>query len=209
MSLHIAKPEGSDSTDPLLKRALDEASLEDLTRQMLVRIGEDPDREGLVNTPRRVTEAWKFFTSGHTQDIDEVVNGAIFEECHDEMVMVNDIDFFSMCEHHLLPFFGKAHVAYIPNGRVVGLSKIPRLIDVFARRLQLQERLTSQIAGSLQNVLQPRGVAVVVEADHMCMVMRGVQKTGTKTVTSSMLGAFRDDRATRDEFLNLVRPRST
>ncbi len=205
MSLHIAKPEGSDSTDPLLKRALDEASMEELTRQMLVRIGEDPTREGLVNTPRRVTEAWKFFTSGHTQDIDEVVNGAIFEECHDEMVMVHDIDFYSMCEHHLLPFFGKAHVAYIPDGRVVGLSKIPRLIEVFARRLQLQERLTSQIARSLQNVLQPRGVAVVIEADHMCMVMRGVQKTGTKTVTSSMLGAFREDRATRDEFLNLVR----
>ena len=173
----------------------------------MLRIGEDPDREGLVKTPQRVAKAWEDLTSGYARDIDEVINDAIFDESHDEMVLVSGIDVFSLCEHHMLPFYGKAHVAYIPNGKVVGLSKIPRLVEVFARRLQLQERLTSQIAKAIQHVLEPKGVAVVLEAEHMCMVMRGVQKVGSVTVTSSMLGAFRECRATRDEFLTLVRTR--
>lgn len=208
MTLHASRTSSEGQLDPVVKQGLQRARMEDLIRELLVRVGENPEREGLVRTPHRVAKAWEFLTSGYERDIDEVTNGAIFDESHDEMVIVTDIDIFSLCEHHLLPFFGKAHVAYIPKGKVIGLSKIPRLIEVFARRLQLQERLTSQVAKAVQNVLDPLGVAVVIEAEHMCMVMRGVQKVGAKTVTSSMLGAFRDERATRDEFLNLLRTRN-
>lgn len=207
MTLHLPQPANERETSAIVQQGLANASMPELVREMLVRIGENPDREGLLKTPERVAKAWDDLTSGYEQDIDEVINDAIFNESHDEMVLVTDIDVFSLCEHHLLPFYGKAHVAYIPDGKVVGLSKIPRMVEVFARRLQLQERLTSQIARAVHNVLEPRGVAVVVEAEHMCMVMRGVQKVGSKTVTSSMLGAFRECRATRDEFLTLVRTR--
>ncbi len=205
MSVQLPAKWSGEPADPAAKEALKKVSMEDLIRELLVRVGENPEREGLLRTPHRVAKAWDFLTSGYEADIDEVINDAIFDESHDEMVIVRDIDIFSLCEHHLLPFFGKAHVAYIPNGKVVGLSKIPRLTEVFTRRLQLQERLTSQIAKAVQHVLNPRGVAVIVEAEHMCMIMRGVQKVGSKTITSSMLGAFREDRATREEFLNLVR----
>jgi len=178
--------------------------MQDLVRQMLAALGEDPSREGLVETPRRVDKSLKFLTSGYQADIDEIVNGALFTVDYNEMVMVRDIDMYSLCEHHLLPFFGKCHVAYIPDGKVIGLSKIPRIVDMFARRLQVQERLTTQIAETLQDKLRPLGVAVVVEAAHLCMAMRGVEKQNSVTVTSAMRGVFHRDPRTRAEFLELI-----
>ncbi|MEZ4786247.1 MAG: GTP cyclohydrolase I FolE [Candidatus Kapaibacterium sp.] len=178
--------------------------MEELVRENLLLVGEDPDREGLLRTPQRVAKAWEFLTEGYTKNIDEVLNEAIFEERYDEMVIVKDIDFYSLCEHHCLPFFGKAHIAYIPNGKIVGLSKIPRIVDIFARRLQVQERMTQQIAETLQAKLQPQGVAVVTEASHMCMMMRGVQKQNSATTASAMLGVFKHQVETRNEFMTLI-----
>jgi GTP cyclohydrolase I len=177
---------------------------EDLVRRELELIGEDPKRGGLVRTPVRVAKALKFLTQGYGTTAEEVVGKGVFEEDHDNMIMVRDIELYSLCEHHLLPFFGKAHVAYIPNGKIVGLSKIPRIVDVYARRLQVQERLTEQIAEGLCRVLQPSGVGVVIEAYHLCMMMRGVEKQNSKTITSALRGAFREDPKTRDEFLRLA-----
>jgi GTP cyclohydrolase I len=177
---------------------------EDLIRRELELIGEDPKREGLLETPHRVAKAMKFLTEGYNSSAEEVVGRGIFKEEHDNMIMVRDIELYSLCEHHMLPFFGKAHVAYIPNGKVVGLSKIPRIVDVYARRLQVQERLTEQIAEGLCQVLNPSGVGVVIEAYHLCMMMRGVQKQNSKTITSALRGAFREDPKTRDEFLRLA-----
>jgi len=173
-------------------------------KSILIELGEDVNRSGLLKTPERVAKAYKFLTQGYHKDIKEVLNNAIFEEEYDEMVVVKDIDFYSMCEHHLLPFYGKVHVAYIPNGKIVGLSKIPRIVDVFARRLQVQERLTRQIADTIQEYLNPIGVGVIIEAYHMCMMMRGVEKQNSITSTSAMLGVFQDDERTRLEFLNLT-----
>jgi GTP cyclohydrolase I len=181
--------------------------MQDLIRQLLAELGEDPSREGLVRTPARVEKALKFLTGGYDANIDEVLNNALFTVDYSEMVIVKDIDFYSLCEHHLLPFFGKCHVAYIPRTRVVGLSKIPRLVDVFARRLQIQERMTNQIAETLLEKLDPVGVAVVCEGTHLCMSMRGVEKQNSFAVTSAMLGAFRDNARTRMEFLELVKLR--
>ena len=177
---------------------------EKLIRRELELLGEDPDREGLLKTPLRVANAMKFLTEGYTSSAEEVVGKGIFKEEHDNMIMVRDIELYSLCEHHMLPFFGKAHVAYIPNGKIVGLSKIPRIVDVYARRLQVQERLTEQIAEGLCRVLNPSGVGVVIEAYHLCMMMRGVQKQNSKTITSALRGAFREDPKTRDEFLRLA-----
>ncbi len=182
--------------------------MQDLVRNLLAALGEDPDREGLVNTPTRVEKALKFLTSGYAADIDQVLNNALFTVEYSEMVIVKDIDFYSLCEHHLLPFFGKCHVAYLPSDKVIGLSKIPRLVDVFSRRLQVQERLTSQIAETIKEKIAPLGVAVVVEATHLCMSMRGVEKQNSFAVTSSMLGTFRSDARTRMEFLELIKLRS-
>jgi GTP cyclohydrolase IA len=182
--------------------------MKDLITRLLVELGEDPSREGLVRTPQRVETALKFLTSGYDTDIDETLNGALFSVDYSEMVIVRDIDFYSLCEHHLLPFFGKCHVAYIPNGRVIGLSKLPRLVDIFARRLQLQERLTNQIAETIRSKIDPLGVAVVCEATHLCMAMRGVEKQNSYTITSAMLGAFRDQGRTRLEFLELLKQKS-
>ena len=179
--------------------------VEALVTQLLLHVGESPDRNGLVNTPKRVAKAMRFMTQGYRQDIDELLNGALFPIEYDEMVIVKDIDFFSMCEHHLLPFFGKCHVGYLPNKRVVGLSKIPRVVDAFSRRLQVQERLTVQIAETLKKKLNAHGVGVVVEARHLCMMMRGVEKQNTVAVSSSMLGVFRTQLQTREEFLKLIR----
>ena len=180
----------------------------ELIRQLLIELGERPDREGLAQTPARVERSLKFLTSGYAMDVDAVLNGALFSVDYSEMVIVKDIDFFSLCEHHLLPFFGKCHVAYIPRDQVVGLSKIPRLVEIFSRRLQIQERLTGQIAETINLKLSPLGVAVVMEATHLCMSMRGVEKQNSFAVTSSMLGAFRDNSRTRMEFLELVKLRS-
>jgi GTP cyclohydrolase I len=178
-----------------------------LVQQMLAMLGEDPAREGLRRTPERVDQALKFLTSGYRMDIGKIVNGALYEVKYDEMVIVKDIEFFSMCEHHMLPFFGKMHVAYLPKNRVIGLSKIPRIVDVFARRLQIQERLTQEVAQTIQETIDPVGVGVICEARHFCMMMRGVEKQHSGAVTSAMLGAFRDRKKTRDEFLSLVNHR--
>ncbi|HYV75094.1 MAG TPA: GTP cyclohydrolase I FolE [Candidatus Binatia bacterium] len=186
---------------------LTSASLEELTRELLVRLGEDPTREGLLRTPLRVAKAYRYLTKGYSEDPDELLKGALFSVDYDEMVIVKDIEMFSLCEHHMLPFFGKVHIAYIPRGRVIGLSKLPRLVEVFARRLQVQERLTVEIAESIQEAIQPLGVGVVVEARHLCMMMRGVEKQHSATVTSSMLGAFRAPQ-TRQEFLSLIREKA-
>ncbi|MEQ1728335.1 MAG: GTP cyclohydrolase I FolE [Vicinamibacterales bacterium] len=182
--------------------------MQDLVRNLLKALGEDPDREGLVNTPRRVEKAMTFLTSGYDADIDQVLNNALFTVDYSEMVIVKDIAFYSLCEHHLLPFFGKCHVAYLPSNKVIGLSKIPRIVEVFARRLQVQERLTSQIAETIREKIAPLGVAVVVEATHLCMSMRGVEKQNSSAITSSMLGTFRSDARTRMEFLELIKLRS-
>ena len=186
---------------------LTSATFEDLVREMLVRLGEDPQREGLVRTPERVQKAFQFLTRGYNEDPEALLKNALFTVNYDEMVIVKDVEMFSLCEHHMLPFFGKVHVAYIPNGKVIGLSKIPRLIELFSRRLQIQERLTTQIAETIQKVIQPQGVGVVIEARHLCMMMRGVEKQHSAAVTSSMLGCFRDAQETRTEFLSLIRQR--
>ena len=186
---------------------LTSASLEELTRELLVRLGEDPQREGLVKTPERFGKAIQYLTKGYQEDPVEMLNGALFTVDYDEMVIVKDIEMFSLCEHHMLPFFGKVHIAYIPKGKVLGLSKLPRLVEMFARRLQVQERLTVQIAESIQHAIQPMGVGVVIEARHLCMMMRGVEKQHSAAVTSSMLGCFRNEEETRSEFLSLIRQR--
>jgi len=183
------------------------ASFEDLVREMIIRIGEDPDREGLVRTPARVQKALQFLCKGYQEDPESLLRKALFTVNYDEMVIVKDIEMFSLCEHHMLPFFGKVHVAYIPNGKVIGLSKIPRLIEVFSRRLQIQERLTTQIAETIQKAIEPQGVGVVIEARHLCMMMRGIEKQHSSAVTSSMLGSFRTEEETRTEFLSLIRQR--
>jgi GTP cyclohydrolase I len=180
-------------------------STENLYREILTRIGEDPTRDGLLDTPKRMTKSMEFLTHGYTMDADEVLHNALFDVEYDEMVIVKDIEFFSMCEHHLLPFFGKAHIAYVPNGKVIGLSKIPRLVDMFARRLQVQERLTRQIADAIDEAINPQGVAIILEAQHLCMMMRGVEKQHSSTTTSAMLGVFKSQLQTRNEFLSLVR----
>lgn len=185
-----------------------EARMEELIRELIVRLGEDPNREGLLKTPQRVIASLKYFTHGYRQDIQKVLNEAVFQENYDEMVVLKEIDVFSLCEHHLLPFYGKAHVAYIPNGKIIGLSKIPRVVEVFARRLQVQERLTSQIAECLMNALKPRGIGVVIEALHLCMAMRGVEKRDAYCVTSAMLGSFRESERVRSEFLSLIGKRA-
>ena len=180
-------------------------SIADYVREMLLSIGEDPNRDGLRRTPERFEKAFRFLTSGYQQDAEKLLNGAMFTVGYDQMVLVKDIEFYSLCEHHLLPFFGKCHVAYIPDKKVVGLSKIPRLVNMFARRLQIQERLTNQIANAIQQKIAPLGVGVIVEGRHLCMVMRGVEKESSQTVTSAMLGSFKDNPKTREEFLSLVR----
>ena len=181
-----------------------EAEFEELVRRQLELLGEDPERDGLARTPQRVARSLAWLTRGYAETPQSAVGEGVFEEPHDHMVMVRDIELYSLCEHHLLPFFGKAHIAYIPNGKIVGLSKLPRLVEVFARRLQVQERLTAQIADAIQEVLSPGGVGVVIEAVHLCMMMRGVEKQNSKTITSALLGSFRDDAKTRDEFLRLA-----
>jgi GTP cyclohydrolase IA len=193
---------------PTAPTTLTSATYEELVREMLVRLGEDPDREGLMRTPARVEKAMQFLVKGYQEDPEALLRKALFTVTYDEMVIVKDIEMFSLCEHHLLPFFGKVHVAYIPNGKVIGLSKIPRLIEVFSRRLQIQERLTTQIAEAIQNTIEPQGVGVVIEARHLCMMMRGVEKQHSAAVTSSMLGCFRNEEETRTEFLSLICQRS-
>jgi len=182
----------------------DRAEFQELVTRQLELLGEDPTREGLVRTPDRVAKSLAWLTSGYEIDAAQVVGEAVFEEKHESMVVVRDIEMYSLCEHHMLPFFGKAHIAYIPDGRIVGLSKLPRLVEIFARRLQVQERLTEQIAGAIEEVLKPRGVGVVIEAQHLCMMMRGVEKQNSRTITSALRGQFRDCAMTRDEFLRLV-----
>jgi GTP cyclohydrolase IA len=186
------------------KRSTREARIETLTRQLLLEIGEDPSREGLLRTPHRVAGAWSELTQGYSQDLNALLNEAIFHEDANEMVIVKDIELYSLCEHHLLPFFGRCHVAYIPQGKVIGLSKLPRIVDMFARRLQVQERLTSQIAEAVNQVLTPLGVAVIIEAKHLCMMMRGVEKQNSSAKTSAMLGCFRNDAKTRAELLGVL-----
>jgi GTP cyclohydrolase IA len=186
---------------------LTSASFEDLVREMIVRLGEDPAREGLLRTPNRVHRAYEYLTKGYKEDAEVMLKDALFTVTYDEMVIVKDVEMFSLCEHHILPFFGKVHVAYIPNGKVIGLSKIPRLIEIFSRRLQIQERLTTQIAETIQKAIEPQGVGVVIEARHLCMMMRGVEKQHSAAVTSSMLGCFRSEQETRTEFLSLIHNR--
>ncbi|RCK77319.1 MAG: GTP cyclohydrolase I [Ignavibacteriae bacterium] len=185
-------------------KKIDKNALEENVRKMLEILGEDINREGLLKTPSRVAKAWELFMSGHHIDAKEILSSAVFKEKYNEMVVVKDIDFFSMCEHHLLPFYGKAHVAYIPDGKIIGLSKIPRLVEVFSRRLQVQERMTQEIADSLFEILEPDGVGVVIEARHLCMMMRGVEKQNSVATTSAMLGSFREDEKTRNEFLKII-----
>ena len=189
-------------------RAHDEPDIAPLIKEVIVKLGENPDREGLARTPQRVDQALKFLTSGYRVDLRKLINGALYEVKYDEMVVVKDIEFFSLCEHHLLPFFGKMHVAYLPQNKVIGLSKIPRIVDAFARRLQIQERLTQEVAQTIQEAIEPVGVGVICEARHFCMMMRGVEKQHSGAMTSAMLGAFRDKKKTRDEFLSLVNHRS-
>ena len=189
---------------PSSARVPEGPSLEEMVQRMLLLLGEDPEREGLLRTPVRVAESMQWLTRGYGQSVRDIVCDAVFEEQHENMVLVRDIEVYSLCEHHLLPFFGKAHVAYLPDGRIIGLSKIPRVVDMFARRLQVQERLTDQIAEALMETLQPLGVGVVIEAYHLCMMMRGVEKQNSKTVTSALRGTFRDDAKSRDEFLRLA-----
>ncbi len=191
-----------------LPATLTSATYEELVREMIIRLGEDPDREGLSRTPERVEKAMHFLVKGYKDDPEALLRKALFTVSYDEMVIVKDVEMFSLCEHHLLPFFGKVHVAYIPNGKVIGLSKIPRLIEAFSRRLQIQERLTTQIAEAIQNAIEPQGVGVVIEARHLCMMMRGVEKQHSSAVTSSMLGCFRSEEETRTEFLSLIRQRT-
>ena len=185
-------------------RTLRDASLREIFAEVLTRVGEDPARDGLVNTPKRVAESLQFLTRGYSQTVDEVIHGALFDVDYDEMVIVKDIEFYSQCEHHLLPFFGRAHVAYIPQGKVIGLSKIPRIVDVFARRLQVQERLTQQVAEAIEDAIHPQGVAVILEAQHLCMMMRGVEKQSSQTITSAMLGVFKTQIQTRNELMSLI-----
>jgi len=198
---------GSRTAESQVQSALRNASAPELVRELILRMGEDPEREGLQRTPERSHRALEFLTKGYRQNPEEMLKGALFTVDYDEMVIVRDIEMFSLCEHHLLPFFGKVHVAYLPSGKVIGLSKIPRLVDIFSRRLQVQERLTTQIAETIQHVIEPQGVGVVIEARHLCMMMRGVEKQHSSAVTSSMLGAFRDEVPTREEFLSLIRGR--
>ena len=192
---------------PIASESISAASLttQELYREILVRMGEDPNRDGLADTPERVAKSMAFLTRGYSMDVNAVIHDALFDVDYDEMVVVKDVEFFSLCEHHLLPFFGKAHIAYLPNGKVIGLSKIPRVVDVFARRLQVQERLTTQIADAIADAVNPQGVAVILEARHLCMMMRGVEKQHSATVTSAMRGVFKTHLQTRNEFLSLVR----
>ncbi len=199
---------GGTVTERKAKDAAEPERYATLVREQLALIGENPDREGLRRTPQRVATAMTWLTRGYREDVRMMVGKAIFEEPHENMVMVRDIELYSLCEHHLLPFFGRAHIAYVPAGRIVGLSKLPRIVDVFARRLQVQERLTEEIAAAIEDVLQPRGVGVVIEAAHLCMMMRGVEKQSSKTITSALRGIFRSDPRTREEFLSLARGRS-
>ncbi len=196
------------SKKTIAETTLASAGYSDLVREMLVRLGEDPEREGLLDTPGRVQRAMEFLTKGYNEDPEVMLKSALFTVDYDEMVIVKDIEMFSLCEHHMLPFFGKVHVAYIPNGKVIGLSKLPRLIEIFSRRLQVQERLTTQIAETIQRVVQPQGVGVVVEARHLCMMMRGVEKQHSSAVTSAMFGCFRNEEETRQEFLSLIRSKN-
>lgn len=189
-----------------IESSLSRATVQEIYTELLARIGEDPMRDGLLDTPRRMEKSVAFLTKGYAETVDEVLHKALFDVDYDEMVIVRDVEFYSMCEHHMLPFFGRAHIAYVPNGKVVGLSKIPRIVDVFARRLQVQERLTQQIAEAIDHAIHPEGVGVVLEAQHLCMMMRGVEKQDSATVTSSMLGVFKTQLQTRNEFLSLVRP---
>ena len=195
---HLEEVVASSAADPM----------EAAVRKLIAEIGEDPDREGILKTPARVAKSLRYLTSGYRKDLDKVLNGALYSVEYDEMVIVRDIEIFSMCEHHLLPFFGRCHVAYVPNGKVIGLSKIPRIVDVFARRLQVQERLTVEIAQTLMDKIKPQGVGVIVEARHLCMIMRGVEKQNSTAVTSHMLGVFRDHEGTRSEFLRLLKERT-
>jgi GTP cyclohydrolase I len=193
------------TTSALESTTLADLSTQDLYRELISRIGEDPTRDGLLKTPERMEKSMAYLTRGYTQDVTTVLHNALFDVDYDEMVIVKDIEFYSMCEHHLLPFFGKAHVGYVPDGKVIGLSKLPRLVDVFARRLQVQERLTRQVAEAISDAIHPQGVAVILEASHLCMMMRGVEKQHSATVTSAMLGVFKTQLQTRNEFLSLVR----
>jgi GTP cyclohydrolase I len=205
----LFNPRNQETMPPSVETStLTEASFEDLVREMIVRLGEDPTREGLVRTPNRVHRAYEHLTKGYKEDAEAMLKKALFTVNYDEMVIVKDVEMFSLCEHHMLPFFGKVHVAYIPNGKVIGLSKIPRLIEIFSRRLQIQERLTTQIAETIQKAIEPQGVGVVIEARHLCMMMRGVEKQHSAAVTSSMLGSFRNEQETRTEFLSLIHNRA-
>jgi len=197
----------AESTEIIVPEKTGTESIAELVRRILIQLGEDPNREGLRRTPERFEKALRFLTNGYRQDPDKLLNGAMFSVCYDEMVVVRDIEVYSLCEHHLLPFFGHCHVAYIPSKKVVGLSKIARIVNMYARRLQIQERLTSQIAKAIQEQLSPQGVAVILEARHLCMVMRGVEKQQSTATTSTMLGVFRESKQTRDEFLSLIRHR--